>query len=67
MVEFKCVTCGERVERDVLPGKHCVLGSLATINRTANCCKNPNYTDSTGFRQNTVDRNLRDLIPSLRA
>lgn len=67
MVEFVCMKCGEREERNVLPGKHCVLGSLAIINRNADCCKNPQYRDGTGFKENMVGKNLRDLIPSIRA
>lgn len=66
MVEFYCIHCGEREERNVLPGRHTVLGSLATVNRQAECCESPDYRDSTGFKQNNIDRNLRDLI-ALRA
>ncbi|MFB6145212.1 MAG: hypothetical protein ABEJ99_01770 [Candidatus Nanohaloarchaea archaeon] len=62
MVEFHCTNCGKREERNVLPGRHSVLGSLAIVNRNATCCENPDYVDSRGYKQEIVDRNLRELV-----
>ena len=65
MIEFECVHCGEREEKAVLPGKHAVLGAVATLNREAECCEAPEYRDSTGFRETMIDTKLRDLVPGI--
>lgn len=67
MVKFECVTCGVSEDVKVLPGKHAVLGAAANLNRSSNCCKNPEYMDATGFRENMVNTNLRSLITAFRA
>lgn len=67
MVKFRCVNCEGEVEKNLLPGKHSVLGAVAQINRTAECCGKPSYVDSSGFKENSIDKSLRDLVPSIRA
>lgn len=67
MVKFECTSCGEREEVKVLPGKHAVLGAASNLNRKAECCESPEYMDAKGFRQNTLNRDLRSLITAFRA
>lgn len=63
MVQFRCVNCGGREEKHVLPGKHAVLGAVSTLNRHADCCKSPKYVDTNGVKENAIDRKLSDLMP----
>lgn len=66
-VEFRCVNCGETVEKDLLPGKHTVLGTLPIVNKHANCCKQPEYEDSMGYRRNMTGQSFKAFIPGLKA
>lgn len=63
MVKFQCTNCGEREEKHVLPGKHAVLGAVATLNRHADCCGKPNYVDTNGIKENALDTKLSDMMP----
>lgn len=67
MVKFECATCGVSEDVNVLPGKHAVMGAAANLNRRSNCCRNPEYVDATGFKENMMDGNLRRLITAFRA
>jgi|AntDeeMinimDraft_6_1070357.scaffolds.fasta_scaffold00019_11 hypothetical protein len=67
MVKFECVSCGMSEDVNVLPGKHAVMGAANNLNRKSDCCKKPEYIDSTGFKQDRVNRNLRSLITAFRA
>ncbi|MFB6166695.1 MAG: hypothetical protein ABEJ62_00330 [Candidatus Nanohaloarchaea archaeon] len=62
-VEFRCTNCGRTVERDILPTKHAILGTLPDINRTAACCSKPDYEDEEGFRRSRQEVSFRDFIP----
>ncbi|MFQ3275422.1 MAG: hypothetical protein ACI9LV_000800 [Candidatus Nanohaloarchaea archaeon] len=67
MIEFVCENCGASVEENVLPGKHAVIGTAKLLDRHEECCQNPQYYDSKGFREGTVKQALRDMVPSLSA
>jgi len=67
MVKFECVSCGVSEDVNVLPGKHAVMGAAANLNRTSDCCENPEYVDAAGFRENIVDSNFRSLLTAFRA
>ena len=45
MTEFRCINCGNQVERNLMPWKHAVLGSVRTLNQEASCCEDPEYED----------------------
>ncbi len=64
-IEFRCLNCGNRVEKDLIPGKHTVLGSLPVVNKEASCCENPEYEDSEGYFRPRQKQSLRDLLPGL--
>lgn len=67
MVKFECASCGVSEDVNVLPGKHAVMGTAANLNRSSECCGNPEYVDSTGFKEDMVDRSLRSLVTAFRA
>lgn len=67
MVKFECVSCGVSEDVNVLPGKHAVMGAAANLNRSSECCENPEYVDAIGFREEAIDRNLRSLVTAFRA
>lgn len=46
---FKCKSCGEVKEQNILPMKHAVLGCAYKINQEAKCCEAPEYTDDIGY------------------
>lgn len=50
-VAFECRNCGRTMEKDILPTKHAVLGTVTEINRTATCCRKPDYEDEEGFQR----------------
>lgn len=53
------------MEKDLIPGKHTVLGSLPVVNKEASCCENPEYEDSEGYFRPRQKQSLRDLLPGL--
>lgn len=65
--KFRCVTCGNQVERNLMPWKHAVLGVIPSINRQSNCCSDPNYEDLEGFHkakgQNTLRQGASRALP----
>jgi len=67
MIILHCKNCGTEQKKNILPGKHAVFGAVAASNRKSDCCSRPDYTDSTGFKKESVDKGLRDLVTSLRA
>lgn len=67
MIEFVCENCGESIEENVLPGKHAVIGTVRILDRHGECCQNPQYYDSRGYREAMVTTSLRDMVSSLRA
>ncbi|MFT4893117.1 MAG: hypothetical protein ACI8Z7_000915 [Candidatus Nanohaloarchaea archaeon] len=67
MIEFVCENCGASVEENVLPGKHAVIGTARLLDRHSECCQNPQYNDSRGFRESRVKPNLREMVSSLSA
>jgi len=66
-IEFRCLKCGNKVEEDILPGKHTVLGTLPIVNKKSNCCHSPEYEDMKGYRRNIAEQSFRDFIPGIRA
>jgi len=52
-VSFRCENCGEKVEQNILPMKHAVLGSAYKMNQKAECCTSPEYTDGHGYVEST--------------
>lgn len=66
-IRFRCLNCGNQVEKDLLPGKHTVLGTLPIVNKQASCCGSPEYEDLEGYHSNLADKSFRDFIPGLRA
>jgi len=60
-MEFMCENCGVREDKNVLPGKHAVLGTVNLLESEARCCSNPQYFDSQGLKENTVSRDLKLL------
>ncbi|MBC5792644.1 MAG: hypothetical protein H8Z69_01255 [Nanohaloarchaea archaeon] len=62
MIELVCHNCGEREEKNVLPGKHAVLGTINRLESNAECCKKPQYFDSRGFKENKVSKDLGGLL-----
>lgn len=65
-IEFRCINCGETVEKDLLPGKHTILGTLPIVNKHANCCEKPEYEDMEGYHSSMVEQSFRDFIPGVR-
>ena len=66
-IDFRCLNCGARVEKDLLPGKHTVLGALPVINKEACCCEDPEYEDTIGHHRSMVEKSFMDVVPGLRA
>lgn len=66
-IEFQCMNCGNTVQKDLLPGKHTILGTLPIVNKNAGCCDNPEYEDMRGYHRNMAERSLTELVPGLRA
>lgn len=62
MVKFRCSNCGEREEKQVLPGKHAISGAISTLNRHADCCRKPNFVHIKQTDEEALDRNLRDMM-----
>jgi len=48
---FECSSCGERIERNIMPGKHAVMGCLRKIQREEECCENPDFRDLEGYSE----------------
>lgn len=67
MIKFVCESCGETKNENVLPGKHAVIGTYRKLDEESECCHSPQYFDSRGFRRDMVHRDLRGMMPSLRA
>jgi len=67
MINLKCRNCGSKEQKNILPGKHAVFGAIANINRNADCCTNPDYTDSAGFKKDSVNKGLRELVTAFKA
>lgn len=65
--EFRCLNCGHRVERNIMPTKSAVLGSLPSINKHVKCCEQPDYEDLHGYRRKLQQPSIRSVIPGLRA
>lgn len=66
-IEFRCENCGNQIKKDILPGKHTILGTISMVNDRQECCGKPDYRDSRGYKQNMVDRSFRQLIPGIKA
>ncbi len=66
-IEFRCLNCENRVEKNLLPGKHTILGTLPIVNQNASCCADPDYEDMRGYHRNIAGQSFRDFIPGLRA
>lgn len=64
-VRFRCTTCGNRTERDILDNRHAILGAINKINREETCCRRPDYVDERGYRKAIKEQELRDYIPGL--
>ncbi|MFB6292589.1 MAG: hypothetical protein ABEI58_04325 [Candidatus Nanohaloarchaea archaeon] len=64
-IEFRCLNCGNRVEKDLLPGKHTILGSIPVVNKEADCCPEPEYEDNRGYHRARMERSFRQFIPRL--
>lgn len=67
MIEFRCRNCGEKKEKNVLPGRHAINGSIAELNRTADCCKKTDYVDSCGLKEKSLEKGLRGIVAGFRA
>lgn len=67
MIEFRCRNCGENKKKNVLPGRHAINGSIAELNRTSGCCKNTDYADNCGLKEESMDKGLRELVAGFRA
>lgn len=67
MLEFNCRKCGERKQKNVLPGRHAVFGSIADLNRRSECCDRPDYVDSTGFKEESLGKGLKGLVTGFKA
>lgn len=63
-VEFRCLNCGNRVEKDILPMKHAVLGTIPAVNRDSTCCENPEYEDSEGVHRRKHQESYREFLAS---
>lgn len=63
--EFRCENCGNRVERNLMPWKHAVLGAIPAINRKNSCCETPDYEDLEGFQSSKSRESLRSRFPRL--
>lgn len=66
-IEFQCSNCGNKEERDLLPGKHTILGSIPVVNRDADCCEEPDYEDSLGHAKRIKQRSFLDMVPGIKA
>lgn len=66
-IEFRCLNCGNRIEKDLLPGKHTILGTLPIVNKEASCCSQPEYEDMKGFYRTRMEKSFKNLVPGLRA
>lgn len=66
-VTFRCLNCGNRVEKELLPGKHTILGTLPIVNKQQDCCERPEYEDNRGYHRNRVEQSFTDFIPGIRA
>ncbi len=64
-IEFRCLNCGNRVEKDLLPGKHTILGSIPVVNKEATCCRSPEYEDNRGYHRARMESSIRQYIPRL--
>lgn len=51
-MKFRCINCGEVREKNIMPMKHAVLGTVYRINQEAGCCEAPQYTDDHGYVKN---------------
>lgn len=66
-IEFECQNCGAKTERDLLPGKHTILGTIPILNSRQDCCEAPDYTDSTGYKDSIGVKSFREFIPGMKA
>ncbi len=64
-IEFRCLNCGNRVKKDLLPGKHTILGSIPMVNKEAGCCTNPDYEDNRGYQRSRREKSFRQMVPTL--
>lgn len=65
-IEFRCLNCGARVERELLPGKHTILGSIPVVNKQASCCDQPEYEDLKGYHRSRMEKaSLRGMVPGI--
>jgi len=62
--KFKCVNCGNKVEKNMMPWKHAVLGIIPSINSKSSCCENPDYQDLQGFQKANSGKSFRQRIPN---
>lgn len=62
--EFRCANCGNKVERNLMPWKHAVLGAIPSLNRRVSCCEEPDYEDTEGFEKAHSRKSLRQSIPN---
>jgi len=62
MIKIRCQNCGTEQNRNILPGKHAVFGALTNANKTANCCKKPDYKNLEDKSSQKIDKNLRELV-----
>lgn len=64
-MKFYCVNCGSKVERNLMPWKHAVLGSIPSVNRNSSCCDKPDYRDSEGYYKGKSRKLVRRRVPRL--
>lgn len=64
-IEFRCLNCGNRIEKDLLPGKHTILGTIPVVNKNATCCGDPEYEDNRGYQRARMEKSLRQMVPTL--
>lgn len=67
--EFRCVNCGNKIEKNLMPWKHAILGIIPSLNRESSCCSNPSYEDLKGFHdaksQSTLRQGASRALPEM--
>jgi hypothetical protein len=57
--KFRCVNCGNKVEKNLMPWRHAINGIIPSINSESSCCENPSYEDGQGFHDAESRNSLR--------
>lgn len=57
--KFRCVNCGNKVEKNLMPWRHAINGIIPSINRESSCCESPSYEDGQGFHDAESGNSLR--------